>query len=59
MKQTHERLQSGAGWTGSLAGRPAIPRPIGQWPLRTTSSCQVHSPDDTYFGGIPIFLVIS
>jgi hypothetical protein len=51
MKQTRERLQSGA-------GRPP-PRPTGQWPLHTASSCQVHSRSDTYFGGIPISLVIS
>jgi hypothetical protein len=55
MKQTCEMLQSGASQLGSLAGRP----PTGQWPLHTASSCQVHSRGDTYFGGIPIFLVIS
>jgi hypothetical protein len=51
MKQTRERLQSGAGWLP--------PGSTGQWPLHTASSCQVHSCGDTYFGGIPIFLVIS
>jgi hypothetical protein len=50
-KPTCERLQSGA-------GGPA-PGPTGQWPLYTAFSCQVHSHGDTYFGGIPIFLVIS
>jgi hypothetical protein len=55
MKQTCEMLQSGAGRLGSLAGRP----PTGQWPLHTTSLCQVHSCGDTYFGGILIFLVVS
>jgi hypothetical protein len=58
MKQTHDRVQSGVGRPGSLAGRPP-PRPTGQWPLHTASSCQVHSYDDTYFGELPIFLVIS
>jgi hypothetical protein len=51
MKQTHERLQSGA----SLPP----PGPTGQWPLHTASTCQVHSRGDTYFGGISIFIVIS
>jgi hypothetical protein len=34
-------------------------RPTGQWPLLTASSSQVHFRGDTYFGGIPIFLIIS
>jgi hypothetical protein len=51
MKQTRESLQSGA-------GRPPLGL-TGQWPLYTASSCQVHFRGDTYFGGIPIFLVIS
>jgi hypothetical protein len=51
MKPTHERLQG-------LAGRPP-PGPIGQWPLHTASSGQVHTWGDTYFGGILNFLVIS
>jgi hypothetical protein len=51
VKQTHERLQSGA-------GQPP-PGPTSQWPLHTASSYQVHSCGDTYFGGIPIFLLIS
>jgi hypothetical protein len=51
VKQTRERLPSGAGWPP--------PGPTGQWPLHTASSCQVHSYGETYFGGIPIFLVIS
>jgi hypothetical protein len=50
VKQTRERLQSGA-------GRPP-PEPIGPWHLYTVSLCQVHSRGDTYFGGILIFLVI-
>jgi hypothetical protein len=58
VNQTHKRLQSGADWLGSLAGQPP-PGPTGQWPLHNASSCQVHSCGDTYFGGIPIFLVIS
>jgi hypothetical protein len=58
MKLTHERLQSGAGRLGGLAGRPPT-GPSGQWPLHTTSSCQVHSWGDSYFGGITNFLVIS
>jgi hypothetical protein len=40
-------------------GRTATPRPTDQWPLRTASSCQVNPRGDTYFGGIPNFLVIS
>jgi hypothetical protein len=40
------------------AGWP-LPVPTGQWTLHTASSCQVHSRGDTYFGGIPIFLVIA
>jgi hypothetical protein len=47
----HERLNSGA-------DRPPSGT-TGLWPLHTASSCQVHSRGDTYFGGIPIFLVIS
>jgi hypothetical protein len=58
MKQTRERLQSGAGQPGSLAGRPPF-GPTGQWHLHTASSCQVHSRGGTYFGAILIFLVIS
>jgi hypothetical protein len=50
-KPTCERLQGGA-------GRPP-PGPTGQRPLHTASSCQVHPRGDTYFGGIPNFLVIS
>jgi hypothetical protein len=56
-KPTHERLQGGAGQLGGLAGRPP-PEPIGQWPLHNASSCQVHPRCETYFGGIPNFLVI-
>jgi hypothetical protein len=51
MKQTHEGLQSGVDLPP--------PRPIHRWPMRTASSCQVHSHGDNYFGGILIFLVIS
>jgi hypothetical protein len=58
MKLTHERLQSGVGRPGGLADRPAL-GPIGQRPLHNVSSYQVHSRVNTYFGGIPIFLVIS
>jgi hypothetical protein len=58
MKPTCERLQSGAGQTGGLADRPP-PGPTGQQPLHTASSRQVHSQSDTYFGVIPVFLVIS
>jgi hypothetical protein len=58
MKQTRERLEIGASRSRILADWPA-PGPTGQWPLHTASSCQVHSRGDTYFGGIPIFLVIS
>jgi hypothetical protein len=57
-KPTRERPQSGAGWPRGLTNRPP-PRPTGKWPLHTASSCQVHSRGDTYFGGIPNFLVIS
>jgi hypothetical protein len=57
-KPTHERLQGGAARPGSLTGRPP-PRPTGQPPLHTASSCQVHPRGDTYFGGISNFLVIS
>jgi hypothetical protein len=42
VKPTHERLQSGVEWPGGLAGWPP-PRPTGQRPLHTASSCQVHS----------------
>jgi hypothetical protein len=58
MKPTCERLRSGVGRSGSLAGRPP-PGPTGQWTLYTATSCQVHSRGDTYFGGILIFLIIS
>jgi hypothetical protein len=58
VKQTHERLQSGVDRPGSLAGQPP-PGLTGQWPLHSASLCQVHSRGDTYFGGIPIFLLIS
>jgi hypothetical protein len=51
VKPTSERLQGGA-------GRPP-PGPTGQQPLHSASSCQVDSQGDTYFGGIPNFLVIS
>jgi hypothetical protein len=51
VKLTHERQICGA-----IQPRPL---PTGQWPLQTASSCQVHSQGDTYFGGIPNFLVIS
>jgi hypothetical protein len=50
VKQTRERLQS-------RASRPPL-GPTSQWPLHTAFLCQVHSCGDTYFGGIPIFLVI-
>jgi hypothetical protein len=55
---THERLQGGVGRLGGLADWPP-PEPTGQWPLHTTSSYQVHPRGDTYFGGIPNFLIIS
>jgi hypothetical protein len=58
VKPTRERLQSGVGRPGSLAGWPT-PGPTSQWPSHTASFWQVHSRGDTYFGGIPIFLVIS
>jgi hypothetical protein len=58
MKPIHERLKSKAGQAGSLAGQPPSML-TDQWPLHTASSSQVHSRGDTYFGGIPIFLVIS
>jgi hypothetical protein len=51
VKPTDERLQGGA-------DQPP-PGPTGQWPLNTTSSCQVQPRGDTYFSGIPNFLVIS
>jgi hypothetical protein len=56
-KETHGRLQSGAGRPGSLAGQPPT-GPTRQWPLHTTSSCQVYSQGDTYFCRVPNFLVI-
>jgi hypothetical protein len=56
-KETHRRLQSGAGRPRSLAGQPPT-RPTHQWPLHMTSSCQVYSRGDTYFGRIPNFHVI-
>jgi hypothetical protein len=55
MKLTYERLQSRVGRPRGLADRPP-PRPSGQRPLKTTSSCQVHSRGDTSFGEIPNFL---
>jgi hypothetical protein len=58
MKLTRERLQSGADRPGGLASRPP-PGLTSQWPLHTVSLCQVYSQGDTYFGGIPNFLVIS
>jgi hypothetical protein len=58
VKPTHERLQSGAGRPGGLAGWPP-PGPTGQRHLHIASSCQVHSQSDTYFGEIPNFLVFS
>jgi hypothetical protein len=54
-----------AGWPSHVAGRPGDlatrqrPRPIGQRPLHTASSCQLCPQGDTYCGGIPNFLVIS
>jgi hypothetical protein len=57
-KLTRERLQGGVRRSRGLAGWPP-PRPTGQWPLHTASSCQVLPRGDTYFGGIPNFLVIS
>jgi hypothetical protein len=57
-KETHGRLQSGAGWLGSLAGGPPT-RPTYLWPLYMASSCQVHSRGDTCFGRIPNFLIIT
>jgi hypothetical protein len=41
-KETHRRLQSGAGRLGSLVSRPPT-GPTCPWPLHTASSCQVHS----------------
>jgi hypothetical protein len=58
MKPTRERLHGRAGQPGGLAGRPP-PRPTGQQSLHTDSSCQLHPRGDTYFDGIPNFLVIS
>jgi hypothetical protein len=58
VKPNRERLQYGADRPGGLAGQPP-PRPTAQWPLHTASSCHVHPRGDTYFGGIPNFLVIS
>jgi hypothetical protein len=40
-------------------GQSATPRPTGQRPLHTASSCQVHPRGDTYFGGISNFRIIS
>jgi hypothetical protein len=57
MKPTRERLQGGADRLEGLASRPP-PRPTGQQPLHTASSYQVHLWGDTYFGGIPNFLII-
>jgi hypothetical protein len=51
VKPTRERLKSGAGRLPS--------RPTGELPLHTASLCQMHSRGDTYFAGVPIFLVIS
>jgi hypothetical protein len=58
VKPISERLHGGDGRPGGLAGRP-LPGPTGQRPLHTASSCQVHPRCDTYFGGIPNFLIIS
>jgi hypothetical protein len=58
VKQTRKTPHIGAGRPGSLAGWPP-PGPTGQWSLHTASSCQVHSHGDTYFGAIPISLIIS
>jgi hypothetical protein len=58
VKSTHEKLESGVDRPGGLAGWPP-PMPTSHRPLHTTSSCQVHSLGDTYFGGIPNFHVIS
>jgi hypothetical protein len=58
VKSTREMLQSGAGQPGGLAGWSA-PGPTGQRPLHTVSSSHVHSRGDTYYCGIPNFLVIS
>jgi hypothetical protein len=57
VKPTRERLQSGADQPRGLADRQP-PGPIGQRPFHAGSSCQVHPWGDTYFGGIPNFLVI-
>jgi hypothetical protein len=50
------------GRAGGL-GRPGGRGPVGEGrenrPLHTTSSCPVHSQGDTYFDGIPNFVVIS
>jgi hypothetical protein len=58
MKSSREGLQSGAARPGGLADWPP-PRRTGQWPLHTTSSGQIHCRGDTYFSGIPNFLVTS
>jgi hypothetical protein len=58
VKPTCERLLGGADRLVGLSGRPP-PRPTGQRPSHTASSCQVHPRVDTYFGGILNFLVIS
>jgi hypothetical protein len=57
-KPTRRRLQGGDDRLGGLTGRPP-PGTTSQWPLHTTSSCQVHPQGDAYFGGFPNFLVIS
>jgi hypothetical protein len=44
-KETHGRLQSGAGQPGSLAGWPRT-GPTCQWHLHTASSCQLRSRGD-------------
>jgi hypothetical protein len=58
VKPTHDMLQGGAGRPSGLANWPP-PGSTGQRPLYISSSCQVHPRGDTYFGGIPNFLVIS
>jgi hypothetical protein len=58
MKPRAKVTENLAGWPGDLVSRPAR-GPISQQPLHTVSSCQVHPQSNTYFGGIPDFLVIS
>jgi hypothetical protein len=58
MKSTRERLQGGAGRPGGLSGQ-SPPGQTGQRPLHIASSCQLHPRGDTYFSGIPNFLLIS